>query len=144
MLQEQRRNLWDRIADIAAYTVGSWRYLSFLLCLIAAWVILNITRLIGVWDHPFEFNVLNLVLTVVSAIQVPLILMSQRRQDDYSRIAADLEYQVNLKAQLQILEVTRKLDWLRDAMLEQADRLDKLEKENLLPQGQPVSENGNL
>src|SRR5207248_1969524 len=125
-------------------TVGSWRYLSFLLCLIVAWIILNVSRWIGVWDRPFEFNVLNLLLTVVSAIQVPLILMSQRRQDDYSRIAADLEYQVNLKAQLQILEVTRKLDWLRDAMLEQAGRLEKLEHDHLVPQVEAVTENASL
>src|SRR5258708_16428537 len=144
VLQEKRHNLWDRIADKIAYTVGSWRYLSFLLCLIVAWIIFNITHWIGVWDRPFEFNVLNLLLTVVSAIQVPLILMSQRRQDDYSRIAADLEYQVNLKAQLQILEVTRKLDWLRDAMLEQAERLEKLEQEHIMPPAEPVAEDGRL
>src|SRR5258706_16457674 len=82
----------------------------------------------GLWHRPFAFNVLNLLLTIVAAIQVPLILMTQRRQDDYSRVAADLEYQVNLKAQLSILEVNRKLDWLREAMLDQTARLERLEK----------------
>src|SRR5258707_15176256 len=83
--------------------------------------------MLGVWDRPLEFNVLNLLLTIVGALQVPLILMSQRRQDAYAQIAADLEYQVNLKAQLSILEVTRKLDWLREAMMDQTARLERLE-----------------
>jgi CRP/FNR family cyclic AMP-dependent transcriptional regulator len=127
VLKEKRQNIWDRVADTASTTVGSWRYLSVLIGLIVVWIILNVSNLLGVWDRPFEFNVLNLLLTVVGALQVPLILMAQRRQDDYARIAADLEYQVNLKAQLSILEVTRKLDWLREAMLDQTARLERLE-----------------
>jgi uncharacterized membrane protein len=63
-----------------------------------------------------------------SALQLPLILMSQRRQDDFERIAADMDHQVNLKAQLSILEVTRKLDWLKEAMLDQTARLERLER----------------
>src|SRR5205823_5309063 len=143
VLQEQRRkNIWDQIADRVAFTVGSWRYLALLIFIIALWVVLNVSQMLGVWDRPIEFNVLNLLLTIVGALQVPLILMSQRRQDAYAQIAADLEYQVNLKAQLSILEVTRKLDWLREAMLEQAGRLEKLEQEHL--PAEAVAEDGRL
>ncbi len=133
ILDEKRRLLWDRIADKAANTVGSWPYLSILVGIIISWVVLNAVRLLGPWDRPPEFNVLNLVLTVLGALQVPLILMSQRRQDEYERIAADLDYQVNLKAQLSILEVTRKLDWLQEAMSEQTTRLQRLEDEHPVP-----------
>jgi CRP/FNR family transcriptional regulator, cyclic AMP receptor protein len=133
LLQEQRSSRWDRIADVAANLVGSWRYLMLIFLLVISWVMLNLTQLIGTWDRPIEFNVLNLTLTIVGALQVPLILMSQRRQDDYSRIAADLEYQVNLKAQLAILEVTRKLDWLREAFVDQAERLQRLEDDHRQP-----------
>jgi uncharacterized membrane protein len=127
---QEQRNIWDRIADRASHLVGSWRYLSFLITIVIAWVILNVSRFLGIWDRPFEFNILNLLLTIVGALQVPLILMSQRKQDDYARISADLEYQVNLKAQLSILEVNRKLDWLRESMLDQTARLERLENDH--------------
>jgi CRP/FNR family cyclic AMP-dependent transcriptional regulator len=140
MLQEQRRlQIWDRIADKAATIVGSWPYLTLLVGGVILWVILNAIQLFGTWDRGPEFNVLNLTLTILGALQVPLILMSQRRQDDFERIAADLDYQVNLKAQLSILEVTRKLDWLQEAMLEQMNRLQSLESSHFTPHQMPVN-----
>jgi len=125
---EEQLSLFEKVATRAARMVGSWPYLTFIIGGVVLWVILNITKLLGIWDQPYEFNVLNLVLTIVGALQVPLILMAQRRQDDYERIAADLQYQVNLKAQLSILELNRKLDWLREAMLDQVTRLETLEE----------------
>jgi uncharacterized membrane protein len=131
LLREQRSSNWDRIADEASRIVGSWRYLAALAVLVVLWMSLNVTQLIGPWDRPFEFNVLNLTITILGAIQVPLILMAQRRQDDYSKIAADLEYEVNLKSQLSVLEVHRKLEWLRESMLDQTARLERLETDYL-------------
>ena len=125
---EEQLSIFEKVATRAARMVGSWPYLTFIIGGVVLWVILNITKLLGIWDQPYEFNVLNLVLTIVGALQVPLILMAQRRQDDYERIAADLQYQVNLKAQLSILELNRKLDWLREAMLDQVTRLETLEE----------------
>ena len=130
---EEQKTRWDHIADAASNIVGSWRYLLMLMILVAAWIGLNLTQMLGMWDRPFEFNILNLTITILGALQVPLILMSQRRQDHYARIAADLEYHVNLKAQVSILEVNRKLDWLRDAMLEQSARLERLESDHPSP-----------
>ena len=127
VLQEQL-SIFEKVAARAARLVGSWPYLTFIVTLIVLWVVLNTTSLLGIWDRPYEFNILNLLLTIVGALQVPLILMAQRRQDDYERIAADLQYQVNLKAQLSILELNRKLDWLREAMLDQVQRLEQLEE----------------
>ncbi len=124
---EEQLSVFEKVAARAARVVGSWPYLTFIISVIVLWVVLNITKLLGIWDQPYEFNVLNLLLTIVGALQVPLILMAQRRQDDYERIAADLQYQVNLKAQLSILELNRKLDWLREAMLDQVQRLEQLE-----------------
>jgi len=127
MLQAQRSSIIDRIADRLSRVVGSWRYLLILMIVIVLWMVLNISQLLGQWDRPIEFNVLNLTITILGALQLPLILMAQQRQDDYAKIVADLEYQVNLKAQLSILEVNRKLDWLKDTLLLQSTRLDKLE-----------------
>ncbi len=131
VLREQRSSLWDKIADRASRVVGSWRYLAALAVLVIVWITLNITNLVGMWDRPYEFNVLNLTITILGSLQVPLILMAQRRQDDYSQIAADLEYEVNLKAQLSVLEVHRKLEWLRESMLDQTARLERLETDYL-------------
>lgn len=127
---EEKRALWERVADRAANVVGSWRYLSVLIVFMILWIVLNALRMVGIWDRPPEYNVLNLTITILGALQLPLILMSQRRQDDFEHIAADMDHQVNLKAQLSILEVTRKLDWLKEAMLEQTARLERLEKEH--------------
>ena len=68
---------------------------------------------------------------MVGALQLPLILMSQNRQDKFEKIQADLDHDVNVKAQLSILEVTRKLDWLQESMMLQAQRLDKLEADHI-------------
>jgi len=125
---EEKRALWERVADRAASLVGSWRYLTALMIFTILWIVLNALRTIGIWDRPPEYNVLNLTITILGALQLPLILMSQRRQDDFERIAADMDHQVNLKAQLSILEVTRKLDWLKEAMLDQTAQLERLEK----------------
>ncbi|MEP7289229.1 MAG: DUF1003 domain-containing protein [Chloroflexota bacterium] len=125
--EERYNNPWNNFADYASKVVGSWRYLSILIVLIIAWIILNVTQLLGFWDRPFEFNILNLTITILGALQLPLILMSQRQQNEYTQIAADLEFQVSLKAQLAILEVNHKLDWLRESMLDQTARLERLE-----------------
>ena len=92
------------------------------------WVVLNNLHFPGVWDAPPTFGILALIITTLGALQAPLILMSQRRQGEYEQIADDLDHEVNVRAQLAILEVTRKLDWLQDAMVEQAERVEKIEK----------------
>ena len=129
VLNEMRANVWDRVADSSRGSSAPWPYLTFLVGGVLVWILLNIVRWFGVWDRPFEFNVLNLCLTVVSAMQVPLILMAQRRQDEYTGVAADLDHEVNVRAQLAILEVTRKLDWLQNGILDQSERLEQLENE---------------
>jgi CRP/FNR family transcriptional regulator, cyclic AMP receptor protein len=134
---EAKRKVWERIADHLANAVGSWMYLTALIGFIIFWIILNLIRLIGIWDLPPEFNVLNLTITILGALQLPLILMSQKRQNDYERIQADLDHQVNVRAQLSILEVTRKLDWLQQAMMNQTVRLEDLERDHILPEGKP-------
>jgi uncharacterized membrane protein len=125
---EKSTNVWERLADRVSAVVGSWAYLGGLISIILVWVVISVIRYPG--GIPAPIDILGIVITTLGALQLPLILMSQNRQDRFEQIQADLDHQVNVKAQLSILEVTRKLDWLQEAMLEQARRLDHLEAEH--------------
>ena len=127
MLQ-QSTNVWEHLADHVSSVVGSWGYLGGLVCVILAWVLISVSR--SPASVPVPLDILGIVITTLGALQLPLILMSQNRQDRFEQIQADLDHQVNVKAQLSILEVTRRLDWLQEAMLEQAHRLDQLEADH--------------
>jgi uncharacterized membrane protein len=105
----------DRIADRVARFGGSWTFILLFIAVLVVWVALNTFLLIerlGAFDaYPFVF--LNLILSMVAALQAPIILMSQNRQANRDRVAASLDYDVNLKAELEIMAVHEKLDALR-------------------------------
>ncbi len=132
MLQEEI-SVWERIADRISNRVGSWPYLTLLITFMIGWIVLNTTNIFGIWDAPPTFGILALIITTLGALELPLILMSQHRQDKFEQIQADLDRQVNIKSELAILEVTRKLDWLQEATLSQAARLDRLENDLEMP-----------
>jgi uncharacterized membrane protein len=105
----------DRIADRVAQFGGSWTFILLFVALLIAWVVLNGLLMIGgpkAFD-PYPFVFLNLILSMVAALQAPIILMSQNRQANRDRVAAGLDYEVNLKAELEIMAVHEKLDGLR-------------------------------
>lgn len=114
--------LADRIADRVAHFGGSWTFILIFLAVLLAWVVLNTvmaSRLVRVFDaYPFIF--LNLLLSMVAALQAPIILMSQNRQAARDRISAGLDYEVNLKAELEIMTLHEKLDGLRIDRLQAA------------------------
>lgn len=124
MLQ-QSSHAWERIADRLSGLVGSWGYLLGLFVMIGLW--LTLSALSGSHDFPTPYDALGILITTLGALQLPLIMMSQKRQDHFEQIQAELDHQVNVRAQLSILEVTRKLDWLQEAMLSQTIRLEKIE-----------------
>jgi uncharacterized membrane protein len=105
----------DRIADRVAQFGGSWTFILLFVALLIAWVVLNGLLMFGgtrAFD-PYPFVFLNLILSMVAALQAPIILMSQNRQANRDRVAASLDYEVNLKAELEIMAVHEKLDGLR-------------------------------
>jgi uncharacterized membrane protein len=105
----------DRIADRVAQFGGSWTFILMFVALLIAWVVLNGLLMIGQQKafDPYPFVFLNLILSMVAALQAPIILMSQNRQANRDRVAAGLDYEVNLKAELEIMAVHEKLDGLR-------------------------------
>src|SRR6266568_2319968 len=114
--QRKRMTVADRAADALAEFGGSWKFIGFALGLILFWIVLNSYILIRGFD-PVPYQMLNLVLAVVAGLQAPIIMMSQNRQGAKDRLRADLDFQVNLKNELALTEVLRRLDVLESERL---------------------------
>ena len=103
----------QRIADRVADGMGSWRFIIVQSTLLAIWVVLNITAWVRAWD-PYPFILLNLALSFQAAYAAPIIMMAQNRQQDIDRKAAENDYKINIKAELEIELLHQKLDQLRE------------------------------
>lgn len=105
----------QRIADKVASFGGSWTFILIFLSLLICWVTINSAFLnpSQVFD-PYPYILLNLFLSMIAALQAPVIMMSQNRQAAKDRMDATHDYEVNLKAELEILELHHKMDSLRD------------------------------
>lgn len=109
----QKPNIGERLADSVAATMGSWRFIIIQSALLFIWVCLNVTVFIQHWD-PYPFILLNLMLSFQAAYAAPIIMMSQNRQADIDRKEARHDYEVNLKAELEIELLHDKLNLLRE------------------------------
>lgn len=107
-----RATFADRAADLIASFGGSWKFIIAAICFLAVWVIVNSWLLLGKVFDPFPYIFLNLVLNMVTALQAPIIMMSQNRQAEKDHIRGDLDYRVNLNNELMLSEIARRLDAL--------------------------------
>ena len=105
----------QRAADAVASFGGSWLFVGLFGATLAGWIVVNTALLAwrGQTFDPYPFILLNLVLSMLAAIQAPVILMSQNRQGQKDRLHAEHDYEVNLKAELEIMLLHQKLDDLR-------------------------------
>jgi uncharacterized membrane protein len=103
----------DRVADWVAATMGSWKFIIIQSAILFIWIVLNVTAYVQQWD-PYPFILLNLVLSFQAAYAAPVIMMSQNRQATIDRQAAQNDYQINAKAELEIELLHQKLDLLRE------------------------------
>ncbi|MGC1694574.1 MAG: DUF1003 domain-containing protein [Pseudolabrys sp.] len=110
---EPRLTLGQRIADDVAATMGSWKFIIIQSLILLVWIVLNITAFVQQWD-PYPFILLNLALSFQAAYAAPFIMMSQNRQQDIDRRAAEHDYQINVKAELEIELLHQKVDELRE------------------------------
>jgi len=117
--QQKRMTLADRAADLIAEFGGSWKFIGASIGFLIFWVLLNSWLLTGKGFDPFPYVLLNLVLGMITGLQAPIIMMSQNRQSEKDRLRADLDYQVNLKNELALTEVLRRLDVLESERLPQ-------------------------
>lgn len=102
----------ERIADKVASFGGSWSFIGLAVATIVAWIAMNV-----VWRKsfdPYPFILLNLVLSCLAGLQAPIIMMSQNRQSARDRVDAKHDYEVNTKAELEIVALHAKLDEIRD------------------------------
>jgi len=113
---EDQYTLGQRIADRVADTMGSWPFIIFQSSLLALWITLNVTAWVNHWD-PYPFILLNLALSFQAAYAAPFIMMSQNRQAMKDRLAAEIDHQVNTKAELEIGLLMHRLDDLERALL---------------------------
>ncbi len=107
----------DRIAFRLANFGGSWKFIAFLAGLIICWMVLNTLILAKPQFDEFPYQLLGLVLGVIAGLQAPVIMMSQNRQGGEDRLRADLDYQVNLKNEISLAEILRRLDVLESERL---------------------------
>jgi uncharacterized membrane protein len=109
---EQNLTFGERLADKIAVFGGSWKFLIMFGTVLVFWIVLNVYFLAKDPFDPYPFILLNLVLSCIAAIQAPVIMMSQNRQSTKDRLRAELDYKINLKAELEIRHLKSKLDQL--------------------------------
>ena len=100
----------EAMADRVARFGGSWPFILIFLMVLIVWVIVNLGGLLGGAFDPYPFILLNLILSCVAALQAPIIMMSQRRQETKDRLRSENDYRVNLKAELEIRQLHEKID----------------------------------
>ncbi|MFM1858462.1 MAG: hypothetical protein RLZ05_1522 [Bacteroidota bacterium] len=110
--QEDSLTMGQRVADKVATFGGSWTFIIFFFLFILGWMIINTWLLITQKFDPFPFILLNLILSCLAAIQAPIIMMSQNRQEQKDRKRGEHDYKVNLKAELEIKLLSEKIDHL--------------------------------
>lgn len=108
-----KQTFGDKVADAIARFGGSWSFILGFLAFLFVWTIANAWLLGRDSFDPYPFIFLNLVLSMIAALQAPVIMMSQNRQAERDRIDAAHDYEVNLKAEIEIMALHEKLDELR-------------------------------
>jgi len=121
-IADSRATFGERLADRVAAVGGSWSFIVLFALVLFIWMLLN-SDILSRWGlafDPYPYIFLNLMLSMLAAVQAPVIMMSQNRQAAKDRLAAGLDYEVNLRAELEILRLHEKLD---QAIVERLDRI---------------------
>lgn len=122
---KDKYTLGQKAADTIAKFAGSWAFIFSFTGILIVWMVVNVLLASKAFD-PYPFILLNLVLSCVAAIQAPLIMMSQNRQEEKDRRRAENDYKVNLKTEIMIEDLYDKIN----AVLTRQSALEKLLKEN--------------
>ena len=109
---DEKIGFGDRLADKIASFGGSWKFIILFGMILTAWISINTYLLISRPFDPYPFILLNLILSCLAAIQAPVIMMSQNRQEAKDRLQSEHDYKVNLKAELEIRHLNEKIDFL--------------------------------
>jgi uncharacterized membrane protein len=119
---EEKYTFGERIADVVASFGGSWTFIIVFAIVLVAWSTANVLLRSKAWD-PYPFILLNLFLSMLAAIQAPVIMMSQNRQDKKDRLRSELDFDVNRRAEAEIQNLSRKLNHMTDQLCDLDDML---------------------
>ena len=107
----------QKISDRVAIFGGSWKFIILFGLVLTVWIIFNVLAL-GVWKFdPYPFILMNLILSTIAALQAPIIMMSQNRQEEKDRMRSENDYLINLKAEMQIRSLQQKMDLLLEEQI---------------------------
>ncbi len=109
---DEKIGFGDRLADKIASFGGSWKFIILFGIIMFSWISINTYLLLSKPFDPYPFILLNLILSCLAALQAPVIMMSQNRQESKDRLRSEHDYKVNLKAELEIRHLNEKLDFL--------------------------------
>jgi uncharacterized membrane protein len=121
---EQSATTGERIADVVAGYGGSWTFIIGFLMAIVVYSVVNVVLGGRAWD-PYPFILLNLILSMLAAIQAPVIMMSQNRQDTKDRVRGELDFDVNRRAEMEIQGLARKINLLGEKIGDVEDLVRK-------------------
>lgn len=125
---DRSETLGERVADRVAEFGGSWRFIGLFVLVMIVWMALNTIVLSSGFD-PYPFILLNLVLSCLAAVQAPVIMMSQNRQESRDRARAEHDYMINLKAELEVRLLHEKLDHLLRTQFERLMEIQQVQIE---------------
>ena len=133
-MHDEQLTVGQKAADTLAKQAGSWKFIFGFMVVLVVWMFINSVAIIKSWD-PYPFILLNLVLSCLAAIQAPVIMMSQNRQEDKDRLEADADYKINVKAEAELERLHRKIDYLHSKLervySDQVKELLKLQEEQM-------------
>lgn len=115
LIHDERLTLGHRMSDSLAKFAGSWTFILSFAAMLVVWIMVNSLLVIIKHFDPYPFILLNLVLSCLAAIQAPIILMSQNREEARDRIRAEHDFEINLKAEKEIEHIQEELDLIRAA-----------------------------
>jgi uncharacterized membrane protein len=126
---EQELTFWERLSDKVASFGGSWGFILGFFLVMAVWVAINSLVLLTRPFDPYPYILLNLMLSCLAAVQAPVILMSQNRQEAKDRLRSEHDYQVNLKAELEIRHLNEKMDLLLNTQWRRLLEIQRIQME---------------
>ncbi len=134
---DQSLTFGEKVADMVARFGGSWNFIGLFGAMMFVWIAINTIIL----THPFDpapFIGLNLILSMLAALQAPIIMMSQNRQDSKDRVRSELDYQVNLKAETEVMQLYERVDQLQKEMLYHIEQIKEQVDQNILAGSKPT------
>jgi uncharacterized membrane protein len=124
-IKNEPRKIGDRISDKVASFGGSWKFIIIFFAILLVWILINSLYLVLQPFDPYPFILLNLILSCIAAIQAPIIMMSQNRQEMKDRIRSENDYKINLKSEIEVRTLHEKVDHL---LLDQWSKMMRIQE----------------